>query len=87
MSQEQFCVLQIESSAPAHLLDLSKTLSLAGVSILYLSTHQCDYILVKERRMPLVCRQLHSMLVDTDSLDPKWLQETVQEINGQVSQQ
>ncbi|KAI8905297.1 hypothetical protein DFJ77DRAFT_479580 [Powellomyces hirtus] len=56
----------VDSSAQ-RINEISRPLAKAGVSILYLSTYQTDYVFVKERRMELVVRTLKES--DFDFLD------------------
>ncbi|KAI9206482.1 uncharacterized protein BJ171DRAFT_31420 [Polychytrium aggregatum] len=64
--QDTFRVLQIDSQlgldqSASRINALSEPLAKAGVSILYLSTYQTDYIFFKEKRLPLVTATLQGL--------------------------
>ncbi|KAI8588917.1 hypothetical protein BDZ88DRAFT_420361 [Geranomyces variabilis] len=74
---DPFRALQVDSNgvlgnSAERINEISKPLAMAGVSILYLSTYQTDYVFVKERRMPLVISTLQASdfaFLDVESFD------------------
>ncbi|KAJ3158855.1 hypothetical protein HDU86_002543 [Geranomyces michiganensis] len=73
---DPFRALQIDGgvldNSAERINEISRPLAMAGVSILYCSTYQTDYVFVKERRMPLVISTLQASdfaFLDVESFD------------------